>query len=74
MNSNDYAEPAAALTTRRMPLLGFGTWQISNREAAQATAHALEAGYGTSTRRPCTTTKQASEGLGFGALPASRCS
>ena len=45
MTSNDYAEPAVALTTRRMPLLGFGTWQISNREAAQATAHALEAGY-----------------------------
>jgi diketogulonate reductase-like aldo/keto reductase len=28
-----------------MPLLGFGTWQISNSVAAQATAHALEAGY-----------------------------
>jgi diketogulonate reductase-like aldo/keto reductase len=45
MTTNDYAEPAAALTTGRMPLLGFGTWQISNREAAQATAYALEAGY-----------------------------
>ena len=28
-----------------MPLLGFGTWQISNREARQATAHALDVGY-----------------------------
>jgi 2,5-diketo-D-gluconate reductase A len=45
MTSVDYAEPAAALTTGRMPLLGFGTWQISNREAPQATAYALEAGY-----------------------------
>jgi 2,5-diketo-D-gluconate reductase A len=46
MTTNDYAEPAAALQTGgRMPLLGFGTWQISNREAAQATAYALDAGY-----------------------------
>jgi 2,5-diketo-D-gluconate reductase A len=45
MTTNDYAEPAAALATARMPLLGFGTWQISNREATQATAHALQAGY-----------------------------
>jgi 2,5-diketo-D-gluconate reductase A len=29
----------------RMPLLGLGTWQISNSAAPQATAHALEAGY-----------------------------
>jgi diketogulonate reductase-like aldo/keto reductase len=28
-----------------MPLLGFGTWQISNRDAVEATGHALEAGY-----------------------------
>jgi diketogulonate reductase-like aldo/keto reductase len=45
MTTNDYAEPAAALASGPMPLLGFGTWQISNREARQATAHALEAGY-----------------------------
>jgi 2,5-diketo-D-gluconate reductase A len=45
MTTNDYAEPAAALTSGRMPLLGFGTWQISNREAPQATADALQAGY-----------------------------
>jgi 2,5-diketo-D-gluconate reductase A len=45
MTTNDYAEPAAALTSGRMPLLGFGTWQISNRDAAQATAYALQAGY-----------------------------
>jgi len=29
----------------RMPLLGFGTWQIKEREAVTATAAALEAGY-----------------------------
>ena len=45
MTTNDYAEPAAALANGTMPLLGFGTWQISNREARQATAYALEAGY-----------------------------
>ncbi len=45
MTSTDYAEPAATLSAGRMPLLGFGTWQISNREASQATAHALQAGY-----------------------------
>lgn len=45
MTTNDYAEPAVGLLTGRMPLLGFGTWQISNSAAAQATAHALEAGY-----------------------------
>lgn len=45
MTKNDYAEPAAALASCRMPLLGFGTWQISNREAPQATADALQAGY-----------------------------
>jgi 2,5-diketo-D-gluconate reductase A len=45
MTTNDYAEPAAALTSGPMPLLGFGTWQISNRDAPQATAYALQAGY-----------------------------
>ena len=29
----------------RMPLLGFGTWQIKGEEAVSATAAALEAGY-----------------------------
>jgi diketogulonate reductase-like aldo/keto reductase len=28
-----------------MPLLGFGTWQISDRDAVEATDHALQAGY-----------------------------
>jgi diketogulonate reductase-like aldo/keto reductase len=28
-----------------MPLLGFGTWQIPDNEATEATANALEAGY-----------------------------
>jgi 2,5-diketo-D-gluconate reductase A len=45
MTSEDYAEPAAELAKGRMPLLGFGTWQISNSDAAKATAVALEAGY-----------------------------
>ena len=45
MTTNDYAEPAAALPTGRMPLLGFGTWQISNSAATRAAATALEAGY-----------------------------
>jgi len=29
----------------RMPLLGFGTWQITGQDAVRATAAALEAGY-----------------------------
>src|SRR3954470_3214559 len=29
----------------RMPLLGFGTWQITGADAVRATATALEAGY-----------------------------
>src|SRR5215470_13055870 len=29
----------------RMPLLGFGTWQIKGRDAVRATATALEVGY-----------------------------
>ena len=45
MTTNNYAEPAAALPSGNMPLLGFGTWQISSSDATQATAYALEAGY-----------------------------
>jgi 2,5-diketo-D-gluconate reductase A len=45
MTTTDYAEPAAPLNEGRMPLLGFGTWQISDTEAPAATAAALEAGY-----------------------------
>src|SRR4249919_291104 len=45
MTTNDYAEPAAALPSGLMPLLGFGTWQISNSHATKAAANALEAGY-----------------------------
>nr|MBA2463763.1 aldo/keto reductase [Nocardioidaceae bacterium] len=29
----------------RMPLLGFGTWQIKGKQAVDATAVALETGY-----------------------------
>jgi 2,5-diketo-D-gluconate reductase A len=45
MTSEDYAEPAAELANGRMPLVGFGTWQITDTDATQATAVALEAGY-----------------------------
>ena len=45
MSTDDYAQPAATLSNGFVPLLGFGTWQISNREAPQAIAHALQAGY-----------------------------
>jgi diketogulonate reductase-like aldo/keto reductase len=45
MTTMDYAEPAISLSEGRMPLLGFGTWQISNAEAPAATVAALEAGY-----------------------------
>jgi 2,5-diketo-D-gluconate reductase A len=45
MTADDYTEPAAELTNGRMPLLGFGTWQITNAEVPKATAVALEAGY-----------------------------
>ena len=45
MTTDDYAQPAATLSNGFMPLLGFGTWQISNRQAPQAIDHALQAGY-----------------------------
>jgi 2,5-diketo-D-gluconate reductase A len=45
MTTNDYTRPAAALSNGFMPLLGFGTWQISNSAAPQVTVQALEAGY-----------------------------
>jgi 2,5-diketo-D-gluconate reductase A len=34
-----------SLANGRMPLLGFGTWQIKGQDAVRATATALEAGY-----------------------------
>jgi 2,5-diketo-D-gluconate reductase A len=45
MTSVDYFEPAVALGNATMPLLGFGTWQITNSAATEATTLALEAGY-----------------------------
>src|SRR3954447_25519201 len=45
MTTTDYTEPAAALEQGRMPLLGFGTWRISDAEATGATTAALEVGY-----------------------------
>ena len=45
MTSPDYADPAVPLGQHRMPLLGFGTWQIDDEDAPQATSTALELGY-----------------------------
>jgi diketogulonate reductase-like aldo/keto reductase len=42
----DYSQPTVTLNDgNAMPLLGFGTWQIPDNEATEATANALEAGY-----------------------------
>ena len=42
----DYSQPTVTLNDgNAMPLLGFGTWQIPDSEATEATTHALEAGY-----------------------------
>ncbi|MEO7235784.1 MAG: aldo/keto reductase [Lapillicoccus sp.] len=45
MDTTDYREPAAELARGRMPLLGFGTWQISDADAPAAVETALEIGY-----------------------------
>src|SRR3954453_9128176 len=45
MTSSDYAQPAVPLGQHPMPLLGFGTWQIDNADAPEATSTALELGY-----------------------------
>lgn len=45
MTSRDYTDPSVPLGQHRMPLLGFGTWQIENEDAPQATSTALELGY-----------------------------
>jgi 2,5-diketo-D-gluconate reductase A len=45
MTSTDYANPSVPLGEHRMPLLGFGTWQIDNQDAPHATSTALELGY-----------------------------
>ena len=45
MTSPDFTEPAVALGPHRMPLLGFGTWQIEDTDAPEATSTALELGY-----------------------------
>lgn len=46
---SDYATPAVRLAGHddapAMPLLGFGTWQIPDEEATEATEQALAAGY-----------------------------
>ena len=38
-------EVATLRSGRRMPLLGFGTWQLKGQQASEATAAALEVGY-----------------------------
>jgi 2,5-diketo-D-gluconate reductase A len=63
MTTTDYAEPAVALQDARMPLLGFGTWQIRNADAAAATTTALEAGY---RHIDTATAYQNEEGIGKG--------
>ncbi|WIE55688.1 MULTISPECIES: aldo/keto reductase [unclassified Curtobacterium] len=45
MPNDAYNEPAVALPTASMPLLGFGTWQIEDADAPAAVSSALEAGY-----------------------------
>ena len=45
MSTTDYTEPAVFLSEARMPLLGFGTWQITGSTAATAVRTALQAGY-----------------------------
>jgi 2,5-diketo-D-gluconate reductase A len=45
MTTSDYASPVVDLDEVSMPLLGFGTWQISNADVPEAVAVALEAGY-----------------------------
>lgn len=46
MTATDYSQPAVTLGNGpAMPLLGFGTWQISDAEATAAATAALEAGY-----------------------------
>ncbi len=45
MTSTDYTDPSVQLGQHRMPLLGFGTWQIENKDASRATTTALELGY-----------------------------
>ena len=45
MTPSDFTEPAVALGEHRMPLLGFGTWQIDDADATEATTTALEPGY-----------------------------
>jgi len=45
MTTSDYARPNVSLGSVTMPLLGFGTWQIDDADATDATLAALEAGY-----------------------------
>lgn len=53
---------------RQMPLLGFGTWQITGQQATRATGWALEAGY----RHVDTATMYGNEGEVGAALHGSR--
>jgi 2,5-diketo-D-gluconate reductase A len=45
-NETIYKQPAATLSTGKpMPILGFGTWQISDADAEPSVLHALQNGY-----------------------------
>jgi len=45
MTDSDYGLPAVALGPKPMPLLGLGTWPISDREVPEVVHTALETGY-----------------------------
>jgi 2,5-diketo-D-gluconate reductase A len=45
MSEDNYGLPAVALGAVSMPLLGFGTWQISDEDVTGAVSTALEVGY-----------------------------
>ena len=60
MTSHDYSVPAVDLAGGgRMPLLGFGTWEISDADATGAVSVALEAGYRHIDPPPATATRPA---------------
>ena len=74
MTTTNYAEPAATLPAGRMPLLGFGTWQISNRDAVEATGHALERDTGIDTATAYSNRRASGRLLPQRGCPGNRCS
>ena len=45
MSDSDYGLPAVALGPASMPLLGLGTWPISDADVTESVLVALETGY-----------------------------